>query len=208
MANRGASAHFRSLSLHFFLLLGTLGGCATTHAPYDYSSEPDPRKRDYVLGPSDVLRVSVWHNPDLSADPVVRPDGTITLPLIGDLRAGGLTPNEIRQQIEQRLKTFVKDEAAIVTVAVSAINSYRFVLSGNVERPGVYSANHYVTVSEAITLGGGPNRFASAERTTIIRTPSPGTAPRRIPVDYAQILSGKRAEEDLVVVAGDNIYVP
>jgi len=212
MAIRGVLTLFRSLPPH--VLWGTLfcvffGGCATVQPPYDYSSEPDPRKHDYVLGPSDVLRISVWHNPDLSADPVVRPDGTITLPLIGDLRAAGLTPNEIRQQIEQRLKTFVKDEAAIVTVAVSAINSYRFVVSGNVEKAGVYSATHFVTVSEAITLAGGPNRFASAERTTIIRTPSAGAAvPRRIPVDYPQILSGKRADEDLVIVAGDNVYVP
>jgi polysaccharide biosynthesis/export protein len=183
-------------------------GCATVHPPYDYASEPDPRKHDFVLGPSDVLRISVWHNPDLSADPIVRPDGTITMPLIGDLRAAGMTPTQIRQQIEQRLKTFVKDEAAIVTVAVTAINSYRFTLTGNVEKAGAYTTNHYVTVLEALTLAGGPNRFASPERTIILRAGQAGEAPRRIPVDYPQILSGQRPEENLVLLAGDNVYVP
>jgi polysaccharide export outer membrane protein len=185
-----------------------ISGCATTHPPYDYASEPDPRKHDFVLGPSDVLRVSVWRNPDLSADPVVRPDGTITLPLVGDLRAAGMTPTQVRQEIERRLKAYVKDEAAIVTVAVTAINSYRFVISGNVEKPGAYSANHYVTVSEAITLAGGPTRLATPENTLILRSNNPGEPPRRIPVDYPQVLNGKRSQEDLVLLAGDTVYVP
>lgn len=189
-------------------VLCALSACATTHPPYDYTSEPDPRKHDFVLGSSDVLKISVWHNPDLSADPVVRPDGTITLPLVGDIRAAGMTPSQVRQQIEQRLKAFVKDDTAIVTVAVTAINSYRFTLTGNVEKPGAYATNHYVTVAEAITLAGGPNRFASAERTMILRAGKDGETPRRIPVDYPRILSGERPEENLVLLAGDNVYIP
>jgi len=183
-------------------------GCGTSHGAFNYAAEPDPRKHEFALGPSDVLKVTVWRNPELSAEPIVRPDGTITLPLIGDLRAAGLTTTQVRDQIAERLKAFVKDEAAIVTVALSAVNSYRFVVSGNVEKPGVFTSTRYVTVSEAITLAGGPNRFASSELTVIQRSDRPNQLPRRIPVDYPKILSGQSPEQDLPLIAGDMVYVP
>jgi polysaccharide export outer membrane protein len=189
-------------------VLGTgLGACATVHPPYDYASEPDPRKGEYVLGASDTLRVTVWRNPDLSAEAVVRPDGTISLPLVGDLRAAGRTAAQLRAEISQRLTAYLKDDSAVVTVAVTAINSYRFVISGNVERPGSYSSTHFVTVVEAMALAGGPNRFADANGMVIIR-PDQARGQRRIPVDYPGILSGTRAHENLALLAGDTIYVP
>jgi polysaccharide export outer membrane protein len=188
--------------------LGALAGCATAGPPYDYASEPDPRKAEYVLGPSDVLRITVWRNPDLSGDTTVRPDGTITMPLIGDLRAAGRTPSQVRAEIADRLKTFLRDEAATVTLAVSAINSYRFTVSGNVEHPGSFASNHYVTFSEALTLAGGPNRFASPERCVLVRADPAGAAPKRIPINYTAILAGKRPDMDLPLLAGDLIVVP
>jgi polysaccharide export outer membrane protein len=186
---------------------GVTTGCATPRPLFDYAAEPDPRQGGFLLGPSDVLKVNVWHNPDLSVEAIVRPDGTITMPLIGDVRASGRTPAEVRDEITNRLKTYVKDESAIVTVAVAAVNSYRFIVSGNVEKPGSYNANHYARVSEAITLAGGPNRFASPAETVIIRSGADG-AVRRIPVDDVGILSGKRPEQDLVILPGDTVYVP
>jgi polysaccharide export outer membrane protein len=181
--------------------------CATTHPYFNYAAEPDPRKQEYVLGASDVLRVNVWHNPDLSGEAVIRPDGTISLPLIGDIRAAGRTAGQVREEIAQRLRTFVKDESAVVTVAVSAINSYRFTVSGNVEHSGTFSSNHFVTLTEAIALAGGPSRFASAEDSVVIR-PIAGANPKRIPIDYPAILQGKHPEQDLPVLSGDVIYVP
>ncbi|HVV50911.1 MAG TPA: polysaccharide biosynthesis/export family protein [Polyangia bacterium] len=185
----------------------TLVGCATPQPYYNYANEPDPRKGGFLLGPSDVLRINVWHNPDLSGDAVVRPDGTITMPLVGDIPAAGRSPSEVRDEITSRLKAYIKDESAIVTVAVSAVNSYRFVVNGNVEKPGSYNSNHYVTVSEAITLASGPNKFASPEQTVIIRRGANG-AVRRIPVDETAILTGKHPEQDLVIMPGDTVYVP
>jgi len=185
----------------------TAAGCTTARPPYDYKTEPDPRTKEYVIGPSDALHVTVWHNPDLSGQPIVRPDGTVSLPLIGDLRAAGRTPGQIRNEVTQRLGAFLKDESAIVTVAVTAIHSYRFVVSGNVEKQGAISADHYVTVAEAIALAGGPNKFATAEETVIMR-PDPTKGPRRIPIDYPAILSGAHPEQDLPIMAGDMIYVP
>ena len=107
----------------------------------------------------------------------------------------------------QRLRTFVKDESAIATVAVSAINSYRFTVSGSVEHPGTFAANHYVTLTEAISLAGGPNKYASPEEAVIIRN-NAGGGVRRIPIDYPSILQGKHPEEDLPILVGDVVYVP
>jgi polysaccharide export outer membrane protein len=189
------------------LTLALLGGCATARPHYDYGSEPDPRHAEYVLGPSDVLRITVWKNPDLSTEATVRPDGTISLPLVGDLRASGRTPAQLRAEIVQRLGTYLKDDSAVVTVAVTGINSYRFLVTGNVERPGAYSANHFVTASEALALAGGPNRFADVDGTLIIRLDATGKV-RRIPIDYAAIMSGMRPEQDLPLLPGDRVYVP
>jgi polysaccharide export outer membrane protein len=189
------------------LLPGVGAGCATARPAFDYASEPDPRKLEYVLGPSDVLRITVWRNPELSGDATVRPDGTISLPLVGDVRAAGRTPGQVRADLAQRMATFIKEESGIVTVAVATINSYRFVVSGNVEHPGTFAANHYVTVIEALALAGGPNRFANADATVIIRSDATRGL-RRIPIDYPAILSGTHPEQDLPLVSGDTVYVP
>jgi polysaccharide biosynthesis/export protein len=181
--------------------------CATTHGPYDYTQEPDPRKGEFVLGPSDVLKITVWRNPELSTDAIVRPDGTVSMPLAGDLQAAGRTTSQVKEDIVKRLRAYIKDESLSVTVGVSAINSYRFVLSGNVERPGVYTSNHYVTVAEALALAGGPNKFSDPGGTVIIRlNPAGGT--RRVPIDYPGVLAGTKPNENLPVLAGDTIYVP
>jgi polysaccharide export outer membrane protein len=190
------------------LALPALGAhCGTTHGAYDYSTEPDPRKGEFILGPSDVLKITVWRNPELSTDAIVRPDGTISMPLVGDLQAAGQTTVQLKDEIVKRLRAYLKEEAASVTVAVTAINSYRFVVSGNVEHPGAFTSNHYVTVSEAMALAGGPNRFADAGGTVIIR-PNPAGGTRRIPIDYNGVLGGTRPNENLPILSGDTIYVP
>jgi polysaccharide export outer membrane protein len=194
-------------SLWLVLLLALAPACATTHGPYDYASEPDPRKGEFLLGPSDVLKITVWRNPELSTDAIVRPDGTMSMPLAGDLQAAGRTTQQLRDEIVKRLRAYIKDESLSVTVAVSAINSYRFVVSGNVERPGAYTSNHYVTVSEAMALAGGPNKFSDPGGTVIIRSNAAGET-KRIPVDYLGVLAGKTPQENLTLVAGDTIYVP
>lgn len=196
-----------TLALASLMLEGTLAGCPSPQPYFNYAAEPDPRKAGFVLGPSDVLKINVWHNPDLSVDAVVRPDGTITMPLVGDIRAAGRTPVEVRDEITKRLKVYIADESAVVTVAVSGVNSYHFVVNGNVEKPGTYNATHFATVSEALTLAGGPNKFATPEEIVIIRTAADGTV-KRIPIDEIGILTGKKPQEDLVVLPGDTIYVP
>jgi polysaccharide biosynthesis/export protein len=189
-------------------LSAVLAACTTVRPYYDYASEPDPRKQEFTLGPADVLRITVWKNADLSVDAVVRPDGTISLPLLGELAAAGRTPRELQAEIAKKLTAFVKDESATVTVAVSTVNSYRFVVAGNVEHGGSFVVNHYVTVTEAMTMAGGPNRFAEPEEMVIIRPDPKRGAPKRIPIDYPAILNGSRPDENLALFAGDTVYVP
>jgi polysaccharide export outer membrane protein len=180
-------------------------GCAGSQV-FDYGREPDPRRAEFVVGVADVLRINVWHMPDLSVDAKVRPDGTVTMPLVGDLTAAGRTCSAVRGEIETRLKSYVKDDSIRVSVAVSEVNSYQFTVAGSVEHQGLLSAHRFVTVTEAIALAGGPTRFASLSRVVVIRSTPSG--PRRIPIDLSAIYDGTRPEMNLVIVAGDTIHLP
>ena len=113
------------------LVLLTSAGCGAA-AAYDYKKEPDPRLTEYQVGPLDQLKVVVWKNQELSADVVVRPDGVVTLPLIGDVKASGRTPSQIQKEITQRYANFIRVEEAVVSVGVSQVNSLSFTISGNV----------------------------------------------------------------------------
>ena len=185
-------------------LLAALG-CASNQI-FDYASEPDPRLKEFVVGVADMVRVNVWHMPDLSVDTRVRPDGTLTMPLIGDLTAAGRTTSALRSEIETRLKSYVKDDSVQVSVAVSEVNSYQFTVMGNAEHQGMFTSHRFVTVTEALAMAGGPSRFASLSNVVLIRAAPSG--PRRIPIDLAAIYNGKRPEMNLVIVAGDTLYLP
>jgi polysaccharide export outer membrane protein len=174
---------------------------------YDYAHEPDPRKSEFVIGASDSVRIQVWKNPELSTEGTVRPDGTVTMPLIGDLQAVGMTPTQLRDEITKKLGAFVKDETITVTVALTAISSYRYTVSGNFEHPGIFSSKYYVQVAEAIAMAGGINKFANPHKLIIIRSDAKAKV-RRIPIDYDRVSSGEHPEENLVLIAGDTLYAP
>jgi polysaccharide export outer membrane protein len=192
----------------FFVLSGIVlaTGCASSRG-FEYGKEPDPRSQEYVVGPADQIRINVWRDNELSLELRVRPDGTVTLPLLGDVKAAGRTPSQIRDEITNQLTKYVKSDAAKVTVAVVAVNSYKFSVAGNVEHPGLFSSPYFVTVLEAMSMAGGPNRFADPGRAVIVRTYSPG-ATRQIPIDYDTLKNGERPEQNIVILAGDTIYVP
>lgn len=188
------------------LVLASCATAATVHN-YDYSKEPDPRRTEYVIGVADQLSILIWKNPDLSREVTVRPDGTITLALIGDLRADGLTPTQLKNEITTRLAKYVRDEGASITVAVTAVNSYSFTVSGSVERPGVFTFPKYMTVLDAIQLAGGATRFASPERTQLMRRDRDGKL-RIIPINYPRVLDGTEPQANLVLLSGDQLHVP
>ncbi len=182
-----------------------LAGCGGAGARYNYRGEPDPRQREYVIGVADALKITVWKNPELSAEVRVRPDGTITMALIGDIQAAGHTPTDLRREITRRLTAYLRDEHAVVTIAVAEVNSYRFTVSGNVEHGGVFTSRYYVTVAEAVALAGGLNKYASPHAVVIVR--SEGKA-RRIPIDYDRIAAGEHQDENLPLLPGDTVFVP
>lgn len=203
----GSSVMVRLLA-RALLLLGVLAapgmlGCSGAATGYDYRREPDPRRSEYVVGPLDQLSIVVWRNQELSAEVTVRPDGIITLPLIGAVNAAGRTPSDLQKELAKRYGEFVRAEEVAVAVGVTQVNSYSFTVSGNVEHSGIYNSRTYVTALDALAMAGGPNRFAS-DAIYILR----GTPARRIPIDLRRVTSGDHPEENLVLLRGDLIVVP
>ena len=185
------------------ILLAALALTAcSSNINYDYSKEPDPRRKEYEVGPLDQLKVVVWNHPELSAEVSVRPDGIVTLPLIGDVKAAGHPPSQIQREVAKRLAAYVRLEETAVSVGVTQVNSYTFTISGNVEKAGVYSQKNYVTALEAIALAGRPNKYAGST-CYIVR----GSPQRKIPIDMKRAASGEHSDENIVVLRGDLIVV-
>lgn len=192
------------------LLASSWTACLTGRVNYDYSKEPDPRGQEYIIGVSDLVRVSVWKDQDLTTETRVRPDGTITMPLAGELRAAGRTPSQLRTEIKQKLSPFYKNaETELnVQVGVPEVKSYVFTVSGNAEKPGRFTAERYVTVLEALTLAGGPNRFAETHNLSVLRNDVASGRTKRIPIDYELLKNGEHLEQNVVVLSGDVILIP
>lgn len=193
------------LALRHLLMAIAFAGC-TPNIQYDYAAEPDPRKTDYVLGPSDTLRINVWKNAELSTEASVRPDGTITMSLIGDVRAAGRTTKQLKEEITHRLCSYIKCEETPVTVAVTGVNSYRITVSGSVEHANIFTPKYYVTVSDALAMAGGLNKFANGDKISIVRQVD--GKQRRIPIAYSLIQNGARPDMDIVLLSGDTLLVP
>ena len=190
------------------LAAACLVACGGTTSHYDYSTEPDPTKLDFPIGVADALQITVWNHQELSTSAIVRPDGAITMSLIGDLRVAGRTTVQLAGEIKQELSKFVHDEAAVVTVSITAVNSYSFTVAGNVASPGLYKEQKYVTVAEAIAKAGGPNKYASPAGLVLIRKDRQTGKVRRIPIDYDDIRSDRRPEANLYVLPGDTVFLP
>lgn len=191
----------------FVIFIGLLLSCTPKFPSYDYASEPDPRASEYVIGIGDALNINVWKNESLSTSVIVRPDGTITMPLVGDLKAQNKTPTQLREEIAKRLSEFVKLNSSEITVALSQSNSYRFTISGEVTRPGTIASGQYLTVAQAIAQAGGFTRFAERDKITITRRAPDGTV-RRIPIVYHYIENGSHPESNLVLLSGDSLHIP
>ncbi len=184
--------------------------CAGGLPDYNYGGEPDPRNREIVLGVGDVVSINVWGegNSGLNTEAAIRPDGTITMPLVGDLRATGTTPSQLKQTIKMRLQDFVKLQGPEITVAVKQWRSYRFTIQGEVQKTGVYTSDEYVTVADALALAGGPTRFAKTSQIVLMRRDPKTNQTKRIPLDYDALASGKRLDMNIYVLPGDTIFVP
>lgn len=157
----------------------------------------------YVIGPSDVLAITVWKEPTLSGTILVRPDGMISLALLGDVQASGMTPLQLADQIATKLKKYIQDPN--VSVVISQIHSKVVYLLGEVVKKGPVEMTPGMTLLQAISSGGGLTDFANKRKIYILRDES-GTH-QRIPVHYKDALKGDSAS-DLALKPGDTIVVP
>jgi polysaccharide biosynthesis/export protein len=144
---------------------------------------------DYLLGAGDIVEVSAWRSEDLSKVVVVRPDGRISLPLIGEIKAAGLTPLELRDKIIVILREF--GETPEATIIVKEINSYVVYVLGEVSRPGRFQLNARTTIVQAIAMAGGLSEFASANKIVLLRKLEGKDEERRTTINFNDIISGK-----------------
>ncbi len=161
---------------------------------------------EYRIGPSDVLSITVWQQPELSRSVTVRPDGFITYPLLGDLQVSAMTPVQLRDLLAEKLKAFVVIMPSEVTVSVDAVNSYTVSVMGEVNSPGRFSFQTAVTVIDVLAQAGGFTAFASSSRIVILRNANGVT--ERIPFDYRRVERGRSTPEEMSVFPGDIIMVP
>lgn len=163
---------------------------------------------EFLLGPEDVLEITVWKNQDLSRTAVIRPDGLISLPIIGDVQAAGLSANILAERIAERLKKFVTTPA--VSVSVKEINSYSVFVLGEVMKPGKYQLKSYTTVLDAISVAGGFTEFAKKNKLQVVRKSVNGNGrihEVRIPVRYDDLVTGRGEPGNFVLKSGDTLVV-
>lgn len=163
-----------------------------------------PVGSEYVIGAQDVLSISVWKEPDLSQSVPVRPDGKISLPLLNDVQAAGLTPMQLAQELTAKLQKFIS--APQVSVIVTAVNSQRVYILGEVARPGAMPLLGDMTVMQAISNAGGLSQFANAKGIYVLRAQN--GAQQRLPFNYKQAIKGGNGGQDIPLKAGDTIVVP
>ena len=168
------------------------------------STNPATADPDYKIGPQDMLRVDVWKEPDISRIVPVRPDGKITLPLVNDVQAAGLTTTQLAAKIAEGLKKYITSPQ--VTVGVTEINSRRIFVNGEVARPGAFPLLPNMTVLQALSSAGGFTQFAREKKIYILRMENGKQV--KYPFNYKEAVSGKNVEQNIILQGGDIIVVP
>lgn len=177
---------------------------ATTPAPQPGTALQAAPPSDYMIGPEDVLGVVFWREPDMSGDVTVRPDGRITIPVIGEMVAAGKRPEELQTQIVTAARKYISD--VNVVVVVRTINSRKIFVTGRVTTPGTYPIMGPLTVIQAIALAGGLTEYADPKGITVLRTE--GGKSRTIQFNYQDISRGRNLEQNIQLKPGDTIVVP
>lgn len=161
--------------------------------------------KDYRIGINDVLTINVWHEPDLSRNLTVRPDGKISLPLVGDVRAAGRTPPQLEAELRTALAQYIKDPE--LTVIVAEIRSRRVNIIGQVMHPGTFVLSQQMGVLDIIAEAGGLREFAKKKKIYVLRETSAGVR-ERLKYDYNAVLAAKHNAQDILLQANDTVVVP
>jgi len=191
------------------LWLAAVCGCTPpashlTEAQAAAAAVATPDQSKYLLGPEDALEISVWKEPDLTKQLVVRPDGKITYPLIGEVQAAGMTVKQLQEEILKRLEKYVTD--AHVTVILLKAQNYKIYVTGKVNKPGDFVIGKPVNVMQAISMAGGLTPFASPGSILVLRTI--GDKEEVFPFNYKEVAKGYSLEQNRTLLPGDVVVVP
>ncbi|MGD0800077.1 MAG: polysaccharide biosynthesis/export family protein [Terracidiphilus sp.] len=167
-----------------------------------YSGSNEDR---FVIGEGDLLAISVWKEPELSRSIPVRSDGEISLPLVGEVKAAGLTPLQLEQDIARKLRNYITEPE--VTIIVEQINSEKFNILGQVAKPGSYPLMQATTVMDAIATAGGFRDFAKQKNVYVLRQ-APSAKETRIAFNYKEYIKGKNVQQNIKLEPHDTIVVP
>jgi polysaccharide biosynthesis/export protein len=185
-------------TMALFVIISLTGAPAWTQ---ESSNRPG---EEYKIGSGDVLFISVWKNEDLTREAIVLPDGTISFPLTGKIEAADKTVDELKLELETKLKPFVNDP--VISVAVKAINSLNIYVIGRVNIPGRFTLYTNVDVLQALSMAGGPNSYADRKNIRIFRKDN-GQA-LCIKFNYKEVTEGVHLEQNIMLKRGDVIVVP
>jgi len=201
-------SNLRGLLLWTALLCVPIAGAQETPAQKPSTpakpSASVPVDPEYKIGPQVVLRIDVWKEPDISRITPVRPDGKISLPLLNDVQAAGLTALQLAASLRESLSKYLNDPQ--VTVSVNEINSRRVYLTGEVARPGALPLLPNMTVLQALASGGGFTQFAKLKNIYVLRTEDGKQV--KHPFNYKEVVKGNLAEQNIELLPGDVIVVP
>ena len=181
---------------HVFVML--VMAVAASHA----QSPPEPSS--YKLQPGDILQVVVWKETDLQSEVLIRPDGGISFALAGDVQAAGRSTDELRQELENRVRRLVP--GAVVTVAVKAVAGNRVFVIGKVNKPGDFALNRPIDVLQALSLAGGTTPFADRNAIRVLRRE--GNRQLSMRFHYGEVAKGRHLEQNVLLQSGDTVVVP
>src|SRR6478736_8312426 len=206
----------RSKNLAIFLLAGAMATSGWAQANAKAADEAKPATADkpqsepasvagpdYVIGANDMLHISVWKEPDLTESLPVRPDGKISMPLLNDLPAAGLTPLQLKDSITEKLKKYIADPR--VTVVVSAMNSRRVFVTGEVLHSGPMVLLPHMTMLQALSQAGF-SQFANLKAIYLLRTENGRQV--KLPFNYKEVVKGNHQEQNIQLKPGDTVVVP
>jgi len=188
--------------LSFILISSAASAIAETAA--DANKTPAVDLTTYQIGPGDVLNISVWKEEGMQLEVLVRPDGEITFPLAGEIKAGGLTTKALSEELVKKLKKYIPHPSVTVSVIQSVSN--KIYVIGKVNRPGEFVATGYMDVLQALTMAGGLTPYAESDEIKIIRRTKTGTKMKLF--DYDEVVSGERLDMNIILKAGDTVVVP
>jgi polysaccharide export outer membrane protein len=186
------------------LVAGSAPLLAANPPPPAPGANAGPPTETYTVKPGDVLAVAVWKEPDLQGPVLVRPDGTFSFPLAGQLDARGRSVLELQQMLTDKLKKYISDP--VVTVSISEVKGNKVYVLGQVNKPGEFIVNPRVDVMQALSMAGGTTAYAALGDIVILRRTESGQ--QSLPFHYAEVARGRNLQQNIMLQAGDVVVVP